>query len=272
MSDRRTVSARRSLFVPAALALGAALALTACGPDGGGPAPAPAAQPAQSTAATTAPGAGEPTAPAAPTAQPTAGAPAPGAAAPGTAAPAAPAAPAGAGSARPRTPVAAPAAGGTTAAGGDEAYAYTHSCKADKLTVKVSTRAGAPDQRVIEVHNQGSTYCGLSYYPLVAIGKANAADRGDSVTPLVPGGLGGPPAYALAPGRSTYAVVDLNPGSGGSGDWNELNVLADDQMPNSDARTFPLGAGAKVGKQPKLGLYRENVADAAASAQTAGRS
>ncbi|MGW7580598.1 DUF4232 domain-containing protein [Kitasatospora sp. NPDC054768] len=255
------MSARRALFVPAALALGAALALTACGPDGGDA--ARPAKPAGTTTAGTAPGAAAPTAPAAPAAQPAAGAPAP--AAPATAAPA------GGGSARPRTPVV-PATGGGAAAVGDEAYAYTHPCKADKLTVKVSARAGSPDQRVIEVHNQGTAYCGLSYYPLIGLGSSKAPQHGNDLTPLVPGGLGGPPAYALAPGRSTYAVVDLNPGSGGVADVDQLNVLPDDQMPNADTRNFPLGAGAKVGKQPKLGLYRESVSDAAASTETAGRS
>lgn len=67
-------------------------------------------------------------------------------------------------------------------------------------------------------------------------------------------------------------MVDLNPGSGGVADVDQLNVLPDDQMPNADTRNFPLGAGAKVGKQPKLGLYRESVSDAAASTETAGRS
>ncbi|MFE6054114.1 DUF4232 domain-containing protein [Kitasatospora sp. NPDC056446] len=244
------MSARRALLVPAVLALGAALTLTACGPDGGEA--APPAKPAGTTAAAPAPGAAAPAAPAP--------APAP-----------ASAAPTGGGSARPKSPVV-PASGGSATAGGDEAYAYTRSCAADKLTVKVTTRAGSPDQRVIEVHNQGTAYCGLSYYPLVTIGRASAADRSDNLAPLVPGGLGGPPAYPLAPGKSAYAVVDLNPGSGSAGDRDELNVLADDRMPNSDTRNFPLGAGAKVGKQPKLGLYRETVADAAASAQTAGKS
>ncbi|MFE4513103.1 hypothetical protein ACFRMQ_02745 [Kitasatospora sp. NPDC056783] len=262
MSALRSVTARRALFAPAALALGAALTLTACGPDSG-----EAAQPAK-PAQTTAPAAGAPAAsgtaaPAAAAAQPSAGAPA-------TKTPAG-AAPAATGSARPKNPVA-PATGGGGAAGGDEAYAYTHSCKGDVVTVKVSTRAGAPDQRVIEVHNPGSTYCGLSYYPLVVIGKADAADRGDNVAPLVPGGLGGPPSYALAPGKSAYAVIDLNPGSGVPRDWDELNVLADDQMPNAYTHDFPLGAGAKVGKQPKLGLYRETVEGAASSMEQAGKS
>ncbi|MFE7524262.1 hypothetical protein ACFU7Y_00865 [Kitasatospora sp. NPDC057542] len=256
MSARRAVSARRALFVPAALALGAALTLTACGADNGDA--AQPTKPAQSASPGTA-------APAAPAAQPTAGAPAPAPGAPSAAAPA------GGSSARPKNPVA-PATGGGGAAGGDETYAYTHPCKADKLTVKVTTRAEAPNQRVIEVHNQGTAYCGLSYYPLISLGSSKAPNHGNDLTPLVPGGLGGPPAHALAPGKSTYAVVDLNPGSGAVADVDELNVLPDDQMPNADTRNFPLGAGAKVGKQPKLGLYRESVADAAASTETAGRS
>ncbi|MET8545498.1 DUF4232 domain-containing protein [Kitasatospora sp. NPDC004799] len=180
------------------------------------------------------------------------------------------AAPAATGTARPKNPVA-PATGGTAAAGGDEAYAYTHPCEATKLTVKVTTRAEAPDQRVIEVRNQGTAYCGLSYYPLVSLGSSKAADHGKDLTPLVPGGLGGPPAYALAAGQTAYAVVDLNPAGGTVADVDQLNVLPDDQLPNADTRNFPLGAGAKVGKQPKLGLYGRSVADAAASAALAGQ-
>lgn len=47
-----SMSSRRTFVLPAALALGAVLALTACGPDGGeaGAAPPPAA-PASATAA-----------------------------------------------------------------------------------------------------------------------------------------------------------------------------------------------------------------------------
>ncbi|WP_316524408.1 hypothetical protein [Kitasatospora brasiliensis] len=269
MSVRRAVSARRTLFVPAALALGAALTLTACGSDGGEA--AQPAKPSQATAGTPAPGASAGATPGAAAGAPAGAEPAaqPSAGAPATKAPGA--APVGASSARPKTPVA-PATAGGGAAGGDEAYAYTHSCKGDVVTVKVSTRTGAPNQRVIEVHNPGSTYCGLSYYPLVVIGKADAADRSDNVAPLVPGGLGGPPSYALAPGKSTYAVIDLNPGSGVSRDWDELNVLADDQMANAYTHNFPLGAGAKVGKQPKLGLYRETVELATSSMEQAGKS
>ncbi|MEU3574351.1 DUF4232 domain-containing protein [Kitasatospora sp. NPDC036755] len=255
MSARRAVPARRALFVPAALALGAALALTACGTDGGD-----AARPAQSagSAAAAAPGA------TAPAGQPTVGAPS-----------APSAAPAGTGSARPRsssapTAPAAPGTGGGAAAGGDEAYAYSHPCEAEQLTVKVTARTEAPTQRVIEVRNQGTTSCGLSYHPLVSLGSAKAADRAKDLTPLLPGGLGGPPAYALAAGRTAYAVLDLNPGGGGS-EVDQLNVLPDgDHMPAADTRNFPLGAGAKAGR-PKLGLYGRDVAEAAASAATAGR-
>ncbi|WP_433223130.1 DUF4232 domain-containing protein [Microtetraspora malaysiensis] len=208
------MSARRALLVPATLALGAALTLTACqsGGDGG------EAQPgklSQSAAATTAGGGGK--------------------------------------------------------AGGSEAYAYSHPCEAKKLAVKMTARAEAPDQRVIEVRNQGTTACGLSYYPLVSLGNSHAADHSKDLTPLVPGELGGPPAYPVAPGQKAYAVVDLNPGGGSAADVNELNILPDDRMPNSDTQNFPLGPGAKVGK-PKLGLYRGNVADAAASTATVGRS
>lgn len=267
MSARRAVSARRALFVPAALALGAALTLTACqsGGDGGEAKPAQSAQSAASGApAGTAPdgtagaaaGAGAATG-AAPAAQPAAGAPSAAAPAAGT-------------SARPKNPAAsAPGSGG--GAGGGEAYAYSHPCEARSLTVKVTARAEAPAQRVIEVRNQGTTACGLSYYPLVSLGDSKAADHGKDVTPLVPSGLGGAPAYAVAPGQTAYAVLDLNPGGGGAAGVDQLNVLPDgEHMPTAETRNFPLGVGAKAGR-PKLGLYGATVAEAAASAATADR-
>ncbi|WP_433353436.1 DUF4232 domain-containing protein [Microtetraspora malaysiensis] len=204
------MSARRALLVPATLALGAALTLTACQSGEAQP-----AKLSQSAAATTAGSGGK--------------------------------------------------------AGGSEAYAYSHPCEAKKLAVKMTARAEAPTQRVIEVRNQGTTACGLSYYPLVSLGNSHAADHSKDLTPLVPGGLGGAPAYPVAPGQTAYAVVDLNPGGGSAANVDELNVLPDDRMPNSDTKNFPLGSGAKAGK-PKLGLYRGNVADAAASAATARRS
>ncbi|MEV7602191.1 DUF4232 domain-containing protein [Kitasatospora sp. NPDC089797] len=168
------------------------------------------------------------------------------------------------------------AAGGTTAgAGADgDAYAYGHPCESGNLVVRVTVRPEAPWQRVIEVRNQGPRSCGLSYYPLVSLGDSHAADHSKDVRPLVPGGLGGAPAYPLAAGRSAYAVIDLNPGGAAAGTpgIDQLNVLADgDHMPTADTRNFPLGTGAKVLK-PKLGLYRSTVADAAASAAGADRS
>ncbi|MFJ8476092.1 DUF4232 domain-containing protein [Kitasatospora sp. NPDC094011] len=173
-------------------------------------------------------------------------------------------------------PVASAAPGGKAAGGGapqgggadDDAYAYGHPCESRNLVVRVTVRAEAPGQRVIEVRNQGSRSCGLSYYPLVSLGDSHAADRSKDVRPLVPGGLGGPPAYPVAAGKSAYAVIDLNPGgaAAGAAGIDELNVLADgDHLPTADTKNFPLGPGAKVLK-PKLGLYRATVADAAVSA------
>ncbi|MFJ6381716.1 DUF4232 domain-containing protein [Kitasatospora sp. NPDC092039] len=277
MSARRAVSARRALFVPAALALGAALTLTACqsGGDGGEAKPAQSAAsgaPASTGTSTGAAPDGTAGAGAAPAAQPAAGAPAPAAGAPSAAAPAAGT------SARPKNPAAsAPGSGGGAggagagAGAGGEAYAYSHPCEARSLTVKVTARAEAPTQRVIEVRNQGTTACGLSYYPLVSLGDSKAADHGKDVTPLVPSGLGGAPAYAVAPGQTAYAVLDLNPGGGGAAGVDQLNVLPDgEHMPTAETRNFPLGAGAKAGR-PKLGLYGATVAEAAASAATADR-
>ncbi|MER7765544.1 DUF4232 domain-containing protein [Kitasatospora sp. NPDC096140] len=254
---------RRALFVPAALALGAALTLTACQSGGG---TGDAQQGAKPTQAATAGAAG-----AAGAAGGTTGAPAAPAANP-TAAPGAPAA--NGTKARPTIPAASSSRGGGGEAAGGEAYAYSHPCDAAKLSVRVTTRAEAPGQRVIEVHNQGTTACGLSYYPQLSLGDSHAADHGQDVRPLVPGGLGGAPAYPVAAGQTAYAVLDLNPGGaagGAASGIDELNVLADgDHMANSDTHNFPLGSGAKVGK-PKLGLYRGSVAEAAASAAGADR-
>ncbi|RKT11437.1 uncharacterized protein DUF4232 [Streptomyces sp. 1114.5] len=243
------MSVRRVLFVPAALALGAALSLTACQSGGGSGGAQQSAKPTQAAPAGSAPLAGT-------SAAPVSGASATPAAngAPGRAeSPAAPAAPGG---------------------GGGDSYAYSHPCESKKLSVRVTSRAGAPSQRVIEVRNQGTTACGLGYYPLLSLGDSHSADRGKDVRPLVPSGLGGAPAYPVAPGRTAYAVLDLNPGGAGSGTVSgvdEVNVLADgDHMPAAETLNFPLGQGAKV-LRPKLGLYRDSVADAAASAATADR-
>ncbi|MFJ9691591.1 DUF4232 domain-containing protein [Kitasatospora sp. NPDC101183] len=242
------MSSRRTFVLPAALALGAVLGLTACGPDDStGAAPQPAV--------TASAGAPASAAPAAPTG------PAESAAPTGTAKPA------------PASATSKPG-GGTAGGGGSdggEAWAYGHPCESGKVTVKVVARPGSASQRVIEVHNQGPKSCGLSYYPTVDLGASNAADRSKNLRPMVPSGLGGPPAYALGAGQVAYAVIDLNPGGAGTGAGgiDEINVLADgDHMPNADTVNTPLAPGTKVFK-PKLGLYRSTVADAAASAAQA---
>ncbi|MEV6674363.1 hypothetical protein [Streptomyces sp. NPDC051162] len=143
-------------------------------------------------------------------------------------------------------------------------YAYGHACSADQLSVRVVPRSEAPSQRVIEVRSLAANSCGLSYYPLVSIGDPNAADHSHDIKPLIPGGLGGPPAYALHAGRTAYAVIDLDPTGKAAPQEAELNVLAHSDMPNADTLNFPLGKDARV-LEPKLGLYEDNVADAVRS-------
>jgi len=152
----------------------------------------------------------------------------------------------------------------------DDSYAFTHPCAASQLAVSVTRMNDVPTRRLITVRNNAATSCGLSYYPLVDLGKAQSADHSDDVKPLIPGGLGGPPAYVLNAGKTAYAVLDLNPGGSGSGQattLDEINVLVSDTMPNADTKNYPLGGGS-VGK-PKLGLYESGVADAVASMQGA---
>ncbi|MFB8166844.1 DUF4232 domain-containing protein [Kitasatospora purpeofusca] len=248
------MSARRTLLVPAAF-VGVLLAVSGCGPDDpSGPGPAQAATGTPAAAATAGPASAPAAAPSgAVTTTPTATT-APGTAAPKATAPAAPTA-------------AAPGGGGA-----DDSYAYTHPCDSKDLTLRVTARPEAPTQRVIEVHNQGAHSCGLSYFPLVSVGDSHSADRAKDIRPLVPGGLGGPPAYPVGAGRTAFAVIDLNPGGGSAASAagvDELNVVADgDHMPAAETRNFPLGPGAKA-RSPKLGLYRPTVADAVASAATA---
>ncbi|MGC4951310.1 DUF4232 domain-containing protein [Streptomyces sp. DT224] len=160
----------------------------------------------------------------------------------------------------------------TTAAGGDtsDGYAYKHPCRSGDLSVRVYAREGSATQHVIEVNNTGKNSCGLSYFPRVSLGAANATDHSGDILPLVPGGLGGAPAYPVKPKTAAIAVIDLNPGGGNGVTWvNELNVLADgDHMPNAEQLNFPLGPDVKVGT-PKLGLYERTVADAVASMKQA---
>ncbi|MGQ4485300.1 DUF4232 domain-containing protein [Streptomyces sp. SAS_281] len=164
--------------------------------------------------------------------------------------------------------------GGSTAGatGGDtsDGYAYKHPCKSGDLSVRVYAREGSATQHVIEVNNTGRNSCGLSYFPRVSLGAAKATDHSGDIIPLVPGGLGGAPAYPVKPKTAAIAVIDLNPGGGNGVTWvDELNVLADgDHMPNAEQLNFPLGPDVKVGT-PKLGLYERTVADAVASMKQA---
>ncbi|MFF2958953.1 DUF4232 domain-containing protein [Streptomyces sp. NPDC057963] len=159
----------------------------------------------------------------------------------------------------------------TAEAGGNndtDSYAYKHPCAIEKLSVRVTGRSGAPTQRVIKVRNTGASACGLSYHPRVSLGNSHAPDHSHDVLPLVPGGLGGAPAYPVHAGHTAYAVIDLDPSGATTGTVpgiDEMNVLADgDHMPNAATLNFPLGSGAKV-LRPKLGLYRSTIADAVRS-------
>jgi hypothetical protein len=178
-------------------------------------------------------------------------------------------------------PVSAPSAsasshgGGSGGSGGDatsDSYAYQHPCAPQQLSVHVVRRSAAPSQRVIEIRNKGSRSCGLGYFPLVSLDNAKAADGSQAVRPLIPSGLGGAPAFPVHAGRTAYAVIDLDPSGATTGTVSgidELNVLPDgDHMPNAATLNFPLGDGALVLK-PKLGLYRDTVADAVSSMQSA---
>ncbi|MFE9853751.1 DUF4232 domain-containing protein [Streptomyces sp. NPDC005780] len=160
-----------------------------------------------------------------------------------------------------------------TTTGGDtsDSYAYKHPCKSEDLSVRVYAREGSATQQVIEVNNTGANACGLSYFPRVSLGSASAQDHSGDVIPLVPGGLGGAPAYPVKPKTAAIAVIDLNPsGAEGALTWiNELNVLADgDHMPNAEQLNFPLGPDVKV-LDPKLGLYSGTIADAVSSMKQA---
>ena len=156
--------------------------------------------------------------------------------------------------------------------GGSAEYAWHHPCSSKQITVTVTRRPTAPTQRLISVRNNGHRACGLSYYPSVVLYDADAANGGTSVVPMVPDGLGGPPAYPVYAGATAYAVVDLDPSGATEGTVpgvNAMNVLADaDHMPNRETLRFPLGDDAHVLK-PKLGLYETTVARAVTSMRSA---
>ncbi|WP_327305484.1 DUF4232 domain-containing protein [Streptomyces sp. NBC_01298] len=141
-----------------------------------------------------------------------------------------------------------------------DSYAYTHPCSARNLTVKVTSPAGTPATvRVITVTNNGSTSCGLDYFPTVGF-SAKGAALGLQAT--APGGLGGAPAYPVRPGATAYAAVDLNPSGGKGPVADEVNVLADkEHMPNADGVSLKLTKPGTVAT-PKVGLYRGNTRDA----------
>lgn len=164
------------------------------------------------------------------------------------------------------------AATGAGANSDSDSYAYSHPCSMQQLSVQVFNTNATPSRRLIEVRNLGANSCGLSYFPLVHLGNSHSADRSHDVKPLVPGGLGGAPAYPVYAGQTAYAVVDLNPSgatTGSDSGIDELSILPDgDHMPNADTLNFPLGDGAVV-LNPKLGLYRDNSGDAIASAAEA---
>jgi Protein of unknown function (DUF4232) len=209
-------------------------------------------------------------------------------------APAPPSAPAGASSSGDKGPGIPTGAAGSGASGGSpgasgsgatspsgtggpedarsDGYAWHHPCSSKQITVTVTRRAAAPTQRLISVRNNGTRSCGLSYYPTVVLYDWDSATGGTSVTPLVPDGLGGPPASPVYAGRTAYAVIDLDPSGATKGTvpgTNEMNVLADgDHMPNRETLRFALGEGTHV-LRPKLGLYEATVADAVASMRTA---
>ncbi|MFJ6214954.1 DUF4232 domain-containing protein [Streptomyces sp. NPDC092296] len=179
--------------------------------------------------------------------------------------------PSGSSPAAAATPTAAVAAAGGGNADSDS-YAYQHPCSSQQLSITVTGRAGAPSQRVIAVRNHGKAACGLSYYPRVDLGRSTARDNSHNVLPLVPSGLGGPPAFPVHAGHTAYAVIDLDPSGATRGTVpgiDELNVLADgDHMANAETRNFPLARGTRV-LRPKLGLYRDTVAAAVASMRLA---
>lgn len=232
----------RPLFLPAAVALGAALALTGCQSDGSSSDnQAASGSPVQSGGAAPASG-GTTAAPA------TGQTGTPGAASAGT-----------------KSGSATPAAGTNT-----DDYAQTHPCAADTISVQVKAMAGAATQRLIEVRNTGAASCGLDYYPLVDLGSAASADRSKNLKPVIPGGLGGAPAYPLKAGATAYAVLDLNPANATAGTAagiDEIRVLASADLPNAATVSTPLN-GTRV-LNPKLGLYSPTPAEAATSAKQA---
>ncbi|GAB2701233.1 DUF4232 domain-containing protein [Kitasatospora kifunensis] len=246
-----------AIAILATAALTLTLTLSACGPDettaSGQPATAPtvgsgsvAASPASSAGAAT--GGGQGTAPGA-----------------------------SRGSAHPSPAGAKGGSGGTSS---DE-YAYAHPCAGEQ--VKVTTGFDAQlgtTKRLIKVINTGSTACGLSFHPSVAIDNSGTVGAGSgpgpvqSVQPAVSKNLGDGQGYPLRAGATAYAVVDLDPShstTGAGRQYNELSVMATDKLPLADTVATPIteqggGAGNPYVKSPFLGKYSDTVADASADA------
>jgi Protein of unknown function (DUF4232) len=175
------------------------------------------------------------------------------------------------------------AAGSPISSGGSDAdsnsYAYSHPCPAGQLRVKVSYDAAlGATKRLIAVTDTGRRACGLSYYPVVAVDNSSTigtrSGTPQTIQPAVPGGLGGPPAYALHAGHTAYAVVDLDPShrnAGASRAYDQLSVVASDNLPDADTIDTPIveeggGTGNPHVKAPFLGLYENTVTAADSSA------
>ncbi|MFD0403540.1 DUF4232 domain-containing protein [Kitasatospora sp. NPDC127121] len=246
MSVRR----RRPLLVTAVLAVGAGLVLTACGPDNADPAAGPKASP--TTAAV---------------------APAPTGAAPATGSPTAPAT-----AAASHTPTSAPHTSSAStstrpSAGNAPAPADATPCDIGNLSIHVTARPGAPSQRVIEVHNTGTTACSLSSSPGVNLGNSTARDQSNNIRPVLASGT---LRFPVPAGQNAYVVIDLNPGGATTGttpDINEINVLADQDdtnMPLAATHNFPLTPDTRV-LNPHMGNYRATIADAVTSMAAAGK-
>jgi hypothetical protein len=165
-------------------------------------------------------------------------------------------------------------AGGAVPGGGaadSDSYALDHPCAKEQLSITFEPRPEATTQRVIRVKNTSTKACGLSLIPYVELDSKKDAGNGKIVKPKVPDGMGGP-LHALRVGKSAYAVLELTPGNAATGTAtgiDEVDVLADPAgMPAADTLNFPLPAGTRIA-DPKLGMYRDNIADAAASAAKA---
>ncbi|MER8100954.1 DUF4232 domain-containing protein [Kitasatospora sp. NPDC094016] len=244
MSVRR----RRPLLVTTVLAVGAGLVLTACGPDNADQAAGP--KTSSTTAAVT---------------------PAPTGAAPAAGSPTAPAT-AGASHAPTSAPHTSSASTSTRPSAGNAPTDATP-CDIGNLSIHVTTRPGAPGQRVIDVQNTGAKACSLSSSPGVNLGNSTARDQSNNIRPVLASGT---LRFPVPAGQNAYVVIDLNPTSATTGttpDINEINVLADQDdtnMPLAATHNFPLTPDTRV-LNPHMGNYRATIAEAVTSMAAAGK-